>query len=90
MRLQLSHTPQPPYISNVVPVTNLLCPGPKYHATLTKSMGWHNRFKLHGFNGVEIAIECLGAHASSFSQSSRTPRLREPPLMLIKGRKSYP
>ncbi|CDM27221.1 hypothetical protein DTO013E5_4544 [Penicillium roqueforti] len=32
--------------------------------------------KLHGFDGVEVAIECLEAHASSFSQSSRASRLR--------------
>ncbi|KAJ5213774.1 hypothetical protein N7449_000943 [Penicillium cf. viridicatum] len=37
---------------------------------------------------MEIVIECLEAHASSFSQSSRASRLREPRLMLIKGRKT--
>lgn len=32
--------------------------------------------KIHGFDGVEIAMECLEAHASSFPQSSRASRLR--------------
>lgn len=32
--------------------------------------------KLHGFDGVEVAIECLEAYASSFSQPSRASRLR--------------
>lgn len=32
--------------------------------------------KIHGFDGVEIAIECLEAHASSFPHSSRASRLR--------------
>jgi 4-hydroxyphenylpyruvate dioxygenase len=32
--------------------------------------------KLHEFDGVEVAIECLEAHASSFSQPSRASRLR--------------
>lgn len=32
--------------------------------------------KSHGFDGMEVAIECLEAHASSFPQSSRASRLR--------------
>jgi 4-hydroxyphenylpyruvate dioxygenase len=32
--------------------------------------------KLHGFDGVEVAIECLEGHAISFPQSSRASRLR--------------
>ncbi|OQD87456.1 hypothetical protein PENSOL_c077G11205 [Penicillium solitum] len=32
--------------------------------------------KSHGFDGVEVAIECLEAYASSFSQSTRASRLR--------------
>lgn len=51
MRLQL-YTPRPLSTSNVVPITNLLCPDPKYYAALAKFTGWHNRFKLHGFDGV--------------------------------------
>ncbi|KAJ5456535.1 hypothetical protein N7530_011809 [Penicillium desertorum] len=39
----------------------------------------HNKLesaKLHGFDGVEVAIECLEGHAISFPQPSRASRLR--------------
>lgn len=50
--------------------------------SLGKSASGHTLFrkleaaKSHGFDGVEVAVECLEAHASCFPQSSRAVRLR--------------
>lgn len=50
--------------------------------SLGKSASGHTLFhklesaKAHGFDGMEVAMECLEAHASCFPQSCRASRLR--------------